>query len=98
MPTICKRGRKKPRKPKKTENKMIKVFEDRIIRHIKSLFEQQEEYYKPVRVGNLHSNNYIKYGSNGDRNEILSIEEYLDETKPYLTHIISKEIIYGKFY
>ena len=30
-----------------------------IIRDIKTFFEQQEDYYKPVRVGNFWNNNYI---------------------------------------
>ena len=32
-----------------------------IIRDIKTFFEQQEDYYKPVRVGNFWNNNYIQY-------------------------------------
>ena len=36
-----------------------------IIRNIKNLFEQQQQYYfKSVRVCNFHSVNYIKYESN----------------------------------
>ena len=51
----------------KRENETIK---DRIIRDIKIAFKQQEEdYYKPGRVGNFWNNNYIKYESNGDRNK-----------------------------
>ena len=43
----------------KKENEGIK---DIIIRDIKKLFEQQEEdYHKPVRVGNFYRNNYIEY-------------------------------------
>ena len=30
----------------------------------------------------------MKYGSNGDRNKNLSVEEYLNEIKPYLRDII----------
>ena len=49
----------------KKERKAIKY---RTIRDIKTLFEQQEEYYyKSVRVGNLWNNNYIEYESSGDR-------------------------------
>ena len=66
----------------KRENEAI---EDRITRDIKNLFEQEEENnYKPVGVANVYCNNYIEYGSNGDRDKTLSIKEYLDETKPYL--------------
>ena len=53
---------------------MIKESEDRIIRDIKNLLEQEGDYYKPVGVGNLFSNIYIEYESNGDRNKILSIK------------------------
>ena len=74
---------------KKTEDKIIKANEDRIIWDIKSLFEQQEEdYYKPGRAGNFYSNNYIEHESNGDKNKTLSIKEYLDEIKPYLRDMI----------
>ena len=41
--------------------------------------------YKPVRVGNFWSNNYIEYESNGERNKTLSIKEY--HIKPYLKDI-----------
>ena len=37
------------------------------MRDIKKLFEKKEEhYYKPVRVGNFLSKNYIKYESNDE--------------------------------
>ena len=64
---------------------------NRIIRDIINLFEHEEEedYYKPVIVGNLWSNNYTKYESNGDRNKKSSIEEYLNKIKPYLKDIIN---------
>ena len=38
----------------KKENEAIKV---KIILDLKSLFEQEQDYYKPVRVGNFNSNN-----------------------------------------
>ena len=47
-------------------------------------FEWEKDYYKPVRVGNIWSRNYIEYEINGDRNKILSIENYLNKIKPYL--------------
>ena len=33
-------------------------------------------------------NSYIEYYSNGDRNKILSREEYLDKFRPYLRNMI----------
>ena len=70
----------------KKENKATK---DRTIRDIKTLFEQQEEdFYKPVRVRNFWNNNYIEHESNSDRNKSLSVKEYLNEIKPYLRDMI----------
>ena len=34
----------------------------RIIRDIKNLFELEENYYKPVRVGTFYSDNYMMHG------------------------------------
>ena len=71
--------------------KVQEIFLDqkRSIRDIKNLFEHDEkDYYKLVRIGNFWSNNYNEYKSKGDR-KTLSIEEYLNETRPYLTDIIN---------
>ena len=74
-------------KKKKKQNKAIK---NRIISDIRNLFEHEEEdYYKPVRVDNFWSNNYIEYESEGDRNKILSVEEYLNKIRPYLKDMIN---------
>ena len=64
----------------KKENEAIK---SRISRDIRTLFEQEGDYYKPIR-----NNNYVEYESNGDRNN-LSVEENLHEMKPYLKNIIT---------
>ena len=65
------------------------MIEDRIIRDIRTLFEQQaEDYYKPKRVSNIWKNNYIEYESNGDKNRNLSLVKYLNKIKPYLRNII----------
>ena len=70
--------------------KETKVIRDRILRDIKNLLEYEEEnYYKPVRVNNFWSNNYTEYESSGDRNKILSVEEYLSKIRPYLKDIIN---------
>ena len=63
-----------------------------MLRNIKNLFEYENEaeyYYKPVRVNHFRSNNYIEYKSNGDKNRILPVQEYLDKIRPYLKHIIN---------
>ena len=72
------------------QEKETKATKDRILRDIKSLFEyekEEENYYRPVRVSNFWSNNYIHYKNNGDRNKTLSFEERLNKIKPYLKDI-----------
>ena len=57
-----------------------------MIRDIRNLFEVDEkDYYKPVRVNNFLSNNYIEYESNGDKNKTLSVKKYVNKIIPYLT-------------
>ena len=70
--------------------KEVKRIKDIISKNIKNLFEKQKEeenYQKPVRVNNFQSNNHIEYKSNGDRNKILSVDEYLNKLRPYLKDI-----------
>ena len=54
------------------------------MRDIRNLFEHEEDYYKPVRVLNIWSNNHIKYESTGHRNKILWVEEYLNKITPFV--------------
>ena len=72
--------------------KETKAINDRILENIKNLFKnekEEENYHKPERVNNFWSNNYIEYESNDDRNETLSVEEYLNRSRPYLKDIIN---------
>ena len=58
------------------------------MRDVKSLLEHEKKnYYKPERVSNFWSNNYIEYESSCDRNKTLSVEEYLNKIRPYLKDI-----------
>ena len=60
-----------------------------IIRDIKTLFLQEEEYYcKAVIITNVMNNDYIEYESNSDRNKNVSVKEYLNVIKPYLKDMI----------
>ena len=49
---------------------------------------EEEDYYKPIRVGNFSSNNDIEYKSKGDK-KTLSVKEYYNKIKPYLKDIIN---------
>ena len=68
--------------------KESKVITDSIFTDIRNLFEHKEEnYYKPVRVSNFWTNNYIEYEGKGDRNKTLSIEKYFNKIRSYLKDI-----------
>ena len=61
-----KKERRKLEKKKEINDILIK---DRIIRDIRTLFEEEEEdYYKPKKVSKIRNNNYIEYESNVDKN------------------------------
>ena len=71
--------------------KETKSIKDKVLWDINNLSEHEEEenYYKPVRVSNFWSKNYTEYESNSDRNKALSVEEYLNKIRPYLKDIIN---------
>ena len=69
--------------------KVSEAIKDKIMRDIRTLFEEEEEenYYKPVRIGTFYGNKYIEHESNCDKDKTPSMEEYLHEIKPYLKDI-----------
>ena len=69
----------------KKENETIKYRKKRDIR---TLCEQENNDYKPIRVGNFWNNNYIEYKSSAGGNKNLLVKEYLEKNKPYLRDII----------
>ena len=82
-----KKGKERNQRKKELNERLIK---DRIIRDIRTLFEQhKEDYYKPKRVSYFWKNNYIEYEGNGDKNRNLSLDEYLKKVEPYLRNIIT---------
>ena len=76
--------RKKLRKKESNE----RLIKDRIIRDIRTLFEQEEDYYKPKTVNNFWNHNYTEYDSNGDKARNLLLDEYLNKIERYLKNII----------
>ena len=53
------------------------------------MYESEEDYYEPVKFSSAFNNNYIKYESNEDKDKTLSIKEYLDMIKEYLSDVIN---------
>ena len=67
------------------ENNIIK---DIILTDIRNPFQNEEEnYYKPVRVSNFSRNNYVEYESNVHKNKSLSVKEYLNKITSYSKNI-----------
>ena len=61
-----------------------------MLRDIRTLYQSdKEDYYKPIRIGNAFSSNYIEYESNGDKDKTLFIDDYLDMIRQYLSYIIN---------
>ena len=62
------------------------------IRDIENLFDadNNEDYYKPILVKSSFKENYKYYESRGDKDKKLSIEQYLDMIKPYLSDLINE--------
>ena len=59
--------------------KIKEEIKDKIIRDIRTLFKQKDDYHKATSVGKFCNNNYIEYESSGDRNTNLSVKEYLEK-------------------
>ena len=48
-----------------------------------------EDYNKPIKVNTAFNNNYIKCESKGDKDKILTLNEYLNMIRPYLVDMIN---------
>ena len=73
--------------------------EYRGIRDAKNLFDLSidEYYYKPIKTNGALNSNYIEYESKGDKNNTLSIKEYLNMIRPYLRDIINDHKTQGEW-
>ena len=67
----------------------LKIWYSEILRIFSSTKKKKKILIKQQNVNNYWSNNYTEYKRNGDRNRILSVEEYLDKTRPYLRDMIN---------
>ena len=61
------------------------------IRDIENLFDSvnDNDYYKPILVKSSFKESYKYYGSRSDKDKKLSMEQYLDMIKPYLSDLIN---------
>ena len=60
------------------------------IKDMKDLFDLSigADYYKSIISKDAFNNNYIQYERKGDKDKILTVNEYLDMIRPYLVDII----------
>ena len=50
--------KRKEKNGKKEKKRKKKKINERIIRDVWTTFEQEDDYYKPIRVGNIWNNSY----------------------------------------
>ena len=63
---------------------------DKVLRDIRALFESDDDhYYKPIKTNNAFSSSYIENKSNGDKHKCLSIKEYFNKIRLYLSDMIN---------
>ena len=68
------------------------------IRYIRNLFDEvDEDYYKPIKTESAFNGNYIEYESKEDRDKNLSVKEYLDMIRPYLSSMINDHKTQGEW-
>ena len=73
--------------------------EYRGIKDVKDLVDLSidEDYYKPMITKSAFNNNYIRYGSRGNKDKILTVNEYLEIIRPYLRDIINDHKTQGEW-
>ena len=66
-------------------------IEYRGIRNVRNLFDLSidEDYYKPITAKSAFDDGYIQYEIKGNTEKNLSIKEYLNIVKPYLSDTIN---------
>ena len=52
------------------------------------MYGSDEDYYEAKKIKGAFNDNYVEYESSGDEDKRLSIEEYLNIIRPYLSNII----------
>ena len=69
----------------------------KILRDLDSFFDPEKYHYEPKKTVSAFNNNYIDYESMGDKDKNLSIKEYLDMIRPYLSDIINDHKTQGEW-
>ena len=83
--------------PKIDGNRKIEKMKKFLYALKNNIFKPEEGYYKPIRIGNAFSSNYIEYKSNGEKDKSLSIKKYLNMIRTYLSDIINDHKTQGEW-
>ena len=63
------------------------------IEDIEYMFDDLDDYYKPILVQGLFNNSYQRYYCRGDPTRQMSIDTYLDKIIPYIKILINEKKI-----
>ena len=61
------------------------------------IFDPEKDHYEPKKTASAFNNNYIQYESMGDKDKNLSVKEYIDVIRPYLSDIINDHKTQGEW-
>ena len=80
-----------PTKINKTIREIRKENRDKvkILRDLDFALDPEKDHHEPKITVSAFNNNYIQYESIGDKDKNLSIKEYIDIIRPYLSDIIN---------
>ena len=71
--------------------------EDKILRDFDFIFDPGKDHHEPKKTASAFNNNYIQYESMGDKDENLSVKEYIDAIRSYLSDIINNHKTQGEW-
>ena len=60
-------------------------------------FYREKDHYESKKAVSAFNNNYIQYENIGDKDKDLSIKEYNDIIRPYLSDIINNHKTQGEW-
>ena len=61
------------------------------------MLDPEKDYYKPIKTDSAFTMNYIQYQSLGDEDKNLSVEEYVDIIRPYLSNVVNNHKTQGEW-
>ena len=63
------------------------------LQDIEYMFDDLDDYYKPILVQRLFNNNYQRYYCRGDQTRHMSIDTYMNKVIPFIKILIDEKKI-----